>query len=89
MYCRVRPFIGGQKGKQSIMEHVGEDGELVVVNPAKPGKEGRRSFNFDKVYGPSSTQGLFCLHKFSYKICLQYKTMTIIFVEYKIHLGGA
>lgn len=57
MYCRVRPFIGGNKGKQSIVEYVGENGELVVANPTKPGKEGRRSFNFDKVYGLTATQG--------------------------------
>ncbi|KAL8478753.1 hypothetical protein ACS0TY_030583 [Phlomoides rotata] len=56
VYCRVRPLLGGQKGKQSIVESIGENGEIVVANPAKPGKEGRRPFNFDKVYGPTSTQ---------------------------------
>ncbi|KAL0462359.1 UNVERIFIED_CONTAM: Kinesin-like protein KIN-14O, partial [Sesamum latifolium] len=56
VYCRIRPFLPGQKGKQSIVEYIGENGELVVVNPAKPGKEGRRSFKFDKVYGPTATQ---------------------------------
>ncbi|XP_041996931.1 kinesin-like protein KIN-14K [Salvia splendens] len=55
-YCRIRPFLPGQKGKQSIIENIGENGELTVANPAKPGKEGRRSFRFDKVYGISSTQ---------------------------------
>ncbi|XP_047942681.1 kinesin-like protein KIN-14C [Salvia hispanica] len=56
VYCRIRPFLPGQKGKQSIIENIGENGELTVANPAKPGKEGRRSFRFDKVYGLSSTQ---------------------------------
>ncbi|KAL0431069.1 UNVERIFIED_CONTAM: Kinesin-like protein KIN-14P [Sesamum radiatum] len=56
VYCRIRPFLPGQKGKQSIIEYIGENGELIVVNPAKPGKEGRRSFKFDKVYGPTATQ---------------------------------
>ncbi|KAL3639314.1 hypothetical protein CASFOL_017221 [Castilleja foliolosa] len=56
VYCRIRPFIPGQKGKQSIVEYTGENGELIVVNPAKPGKEGRRSFKFNKVYGSSATQ---------------------------------
>ncbi|KAL0318468.1 UNVERIFIED_CONTAM: Kinesin-like protein KIN-14O [Sesamum angustifolium] len=56
VYCRIRPFLPGQKGKQSIVEHIGENGELIVVNPAKQGKEGRRSFKFDKVYGPTATQ---------------------------------
>ncbi|XP_057770575.1 kinesin-like protein KIN-14K [Salvia miltiorrhiza] len=56
VYCRIRPFLPGQKGKQSIIEYIGENGELTVANPTKPGKEGRRSFRFDKVYGPTSTQ---------------------------------
>ncbi|XP_047950627.1 kinesin-like protein KIN-14P [Salvia hispanica] len=56
VYCRIRPFLPGQKGKQTIIEYIGENGELTVANPAKPGKEGRRSFRFDKVYGPTSTQ---------------------------------
>ncbi|KAL1554800.1 hypothetical protein AAHA92_15318 [Salvia divinorum] len=56
VYCRIRPFHPGQKGKQSIIEYIGENGELTVANPAKPGKEGRRSFRFDKVYDLTSTQ---------------------------------
>ncbi|KAK3039442.1 hypothetical protein RJ639_029241, partial [Escallonia herrerae] len=57
VYCRIRPFLSGQMGKQSIVEYVGENGELAVVNPSKHGKEGRRSFKFNKVYGPAATQG--------------------------------
>ncbi|KAK2988431.1 hypothetical protein RJ640_023978, partial [Escallonia rubra] len=56
VYCRIRPFLSGQMGKQSIVEYVGENGELAVVNPSKQGKEGRRSFKFNKVYGPAATQ---------------------------------
>lgn len=59
VYCRIRPFLPGQKGKQSIIEYIGENGELTITNPTKPGKEGRRSFHFDKVYGPTSTQGFY------------------------------
>lgn len=57
MYCRIRPFLPGQKGKQSIVEHVGENGELIVANPSKQGKENQRSFKFNKVYDPAATQG--------------------------------
>ncbi|KAI4339007.1 hypothetical protein MLD38_023997 [Melastoma candidum] len=57
VYCRVRPFLPGQKEKQSIVDHVGDDGEIVIMNPAKPGKDGRRVFKFNKVFGPASTQG--------------------------------
>ncbi|KAM7471134.1 hypothetical protein LguiA_009317 [Lonicera macranthoides] len=56
VYCRIRPFLPGQMGKQSIVDYIGDNGELVVVNPSKPGKEGRRSFKFNKVYGPAATQ---------------------------------
>lgn len=57
VYCRVRPFIPGQKEKKSIVEHFGEN-DLVVANPAKQGKEALRSFKFNKVFGPTTTQGL-------------------------------
>lgn len=36
---------------------MGENGELGVTNPSKQGKEGRRSFKFNKVYGPAAKQG--------------------------------
>ncbi|XP_031091321.1 kinesin-like protein KIN-14P isoform X1 [Ipomoea triloba] len=57
VYCRVRPFLPKQKDKQTIVEYVGDNGELIVMNPSKQAKEGRRSFKFNKVYGPSATQG--------------------------------
>ncbi|KAL8188589.1 hypothetical protein R6Q57_029877, partial [Mikania cordata] len=56
VYCRIRPFLPGQKEKQSTVDYIGENGELIVVNPAKPGKESRRSFKYNKVYGPHATQ---------------------------------
>ena len=64
MYCRIKPFLSGTKEKHSIVEHVGED-DLVVANPSKQGKDALRSFKFNKVFGPASTQGLFlCTHQF-------------------------
>ncbi|KZV16019.1 kinesin-4 [Dorcoceras hygrometricum] len=56
VYCRVRPFLPGVKQKQSTVEYIGENGEIVVVNPSKQGKEARRSFKFNKIYGPTATQ---------------------------------
>ncbi|KAI4355983.1 hypothetical protein L6164_000037 [Bauhinia variegata] len=55
VYCRIRPFIPGQKEKRSIVEHIG-DNDLVVANPSKQGKDALRSFKFNKVFGPASTQ---------------------------------
>lgn len=58
VYCRIRPFLPGQSKKQTIVEYIGENGELVIVNPSKQGKDSRRSFKFNKVFGPTSTQGI-------------------------------
>ncbi|XWS50729.1 hypothetical protein CRYUN_Cryun12cG0112300 [Craigia yunnanensis] len=57
VFCRIRPFLPGQTGKQTIIENIGENGQLVIANPSKPGKDGQRSFKFNKVFGPAVTQG--------------------------------
>lgn len=56
VYCRIRPFLPGQKDKQTTVDYIGENGEIIIVNPSKPGKESRKSFKFNKVYGPRATQ---------------------------------
>ncbi|XP_024011693.1 kinesin-like protein KIN-14P isoform X3 [Eutrema salsugineum] len=56
VFCRVRPFLPGQGGANTVVEYVGEDGELVVTNPTKLGKDGLRQFKFNKVYSPNATQ---------------------------------
>lgn len=61
MYCRVRPFLRGQGASKTVVEHIGDHGELVVLNPTKPGKDGLRKFRFNKVYSPASTQGVLLL----------------------------
>lgn len=40
----------------SIVENI-EEGTITINTPSKYGK-GHRSFNFNKVFGPSATQGL-------------------------------
>ncbi|KAH1078940.1 hypothetical protein GLYMA_19G213600v4 [Glycine max] len=54
VYCRVRPFFPGQSNHLSAVENI-EDGTITVNIPSKNGK-GRRSFNFNKIFGPSATQ---------------------------------
>ncbi|KAF7818172.1 kinesin-like protein KIN-14I isoform X1 [Senna tora] len=54
VYCRVRPFLSGQSNHLSTVENI-EDGTITINVPSKNGK-GRRSFNFNKVFGPSATQ---------------------------------
>ncbi|KAH7838800.1 hypothetical protein Vadar_031319 [Vaccinium darrowii] len=54
VYCRVRPFLGGQSNYLSSVGHI-EEGTITISTPSKHGK-GCRSFNFNKVFGPSATQ---------------------------------
>ncbi|KAH7315681.1 hypothetical protein KP509_21G061100 [Ceratopteris richardii] len=56
VYCRVRPFLPGQNSYLSTVESVRDDGSIVIFNPLKQGKEQRRVFSFNKVFGPSATQ---------------------------------
>lgn len=57
VFCRIRPSLVGKKETQSIIEDMGET-DLVVENPSK-GKDALRSFKFNKIFGPATTQGLF------------------------------
>ncbi|XP_020550484.1 kinesin-like protein KIN-14I isoform X2 [Sesamum indicum] len=54
VYCRVRPFLPGQFDYLSTVDHI-EEGTISINTLAKNGKA-RKSFNFNKVFGPSATQ---------------------------------
>ncbi|KAG6429198.1 hypothetical protein SASPL_107243 [Salvia splendens] len=54
VYCRVRPFLPGQYDHLITIDHI-EEGTICINTLAKNGK-GRKSFNFNKVFGPSATQ---------------------------------
>ncbi|KAK6934651.1 Calponin homology domain, partial [Dillenia turbinata] len=56
VYCRVRPFLSGESDKQSTVDYIGENGNIMIVNPNKQGKEARRVFSFNKVFGMNVTQ---------------------------------
>ncbi|KAB1206128.1 Kinesin-4 [Morella rubra] len=56
VYCRVRPFLPGQPNRASTVDHI-EEGNITIIAPSKYSKEGRKSFTFNKVFGPSATQG--------------------------------
>lgn len=56
VYCRIRPYLSGQSGKQTTIEYMGENGDLVVKNPSKQGKASHRLFKFNKVFGPAASQ---------------------------------
>ncbi|XP_020101263.1 kinesin-like protein KIN-14P [Ananas comosus] len=55
VYCRVRPFLPGQTCNASTIGRI-DDGTITIITPAKYSKEGRKSFTFNKVFGPSATQ---------------------------------
>jgi len=38
---------------------MGENGELLISNPFKQGKDGHRMFKFNKVFSPFASQGMF------------------------------
>ncbi|KAJ3669469.1 hypothetical protein LUZ60_011419 [Juncus effusus] len=54
VYCRVRPFLPGQTNESSSIGHINE-GKITILTP-KHGKEGLKSFNFNKVFAQSATQ---------------------------------
>ncbi|KOM28743.1 hypothetical protein LR48_Vigan569s001400 [Vigna angularis] len=56
VYCRVRPFLPGQSNGQSTVDYIGENGDMMIINPLKHGKDARRVFSFDKVFGTTVTQ---------------------------------
>ncbi|XP_045823203.1 kinesin-like protein KIN-14J isoform X2 [Trifolium pratense] len=56
VYCRVRPFLSGQSQKHTSVEFIGDDGELIISNPHKQGKESRKLFKFNKVFGQAASQ---------------------------------
>ncbi|KAK4491801.1 hypothetical protein RD792_002577 [Penstemon davidsonii] len=56
VYCRVRPFLSGQSNGQSTVDYIGENGDIMIVNPQKQGKGARKVFSFNKVFGTNVTQ---------------------------------
>ncbi|KAF3943183.1 hypothetical protein CMV_030232 [Castanea mollissima] len=56
VYCRVRPFLPGQSNGQSTVDYIGENGNIMIVNPLKQGKDARRVFSFNKVFSTNVTQ---------------------------------
>lgn len=55
VYCRVRPFLPGQANGLNILDEI-VDNALTIQTSVKHGK-GKKTFNFNKAFGPNSTQG--------------------------------
>ncbi|KAM0913524.1 hypothetical protein ACQ4PT_012117 [Festuca glaucescens] len=56
VYCRVKPFPKTQPDQRSTVDHIGENGEIMIMNPEKQGKDGRKIFSFNKIFGPIVSQ---------------------------------
>ncbi|GMH05842.1 hypothetical protein Nepgr_007682 [Nepenthes gracilis] len=56
VYCRVRPFLSGQCDQKSTVDYIGENGDIMIVNPYKRVREARRIYSFNKVFGTNVTQ---------------------------------
>ncbi|KAI4987575.1 hypothetical protein ZWY2020_020375, partial [Hordeum vulgare] len=55
VYCRVRPFLPGQANSSSSVAGM-EERTITITTPTKYGKDGSKSFTFNKVFGPAATQ---------------------------------
>ncbi|XP_059437772.1 kinesin-like protein KIN-14I [Corylus avellana] len=55
VYCRVRPFLPGQPNGLNAVGHI-DEGNITIIAPSKYSKEGRKSFTFNRVFGPSASQ---------------------------------
>ncbi|KAJ4898269.1 P-loop nucleoside triphosphate hydrolases superfamily protein with CH (Calponin Homology) domain [Raphanus sativus] len=54
VFCRVRPISNSETN--GVIDYIGRDGSLFVVDPSKPLKDARKTFQFNQVFGPTSTQ---------------------------------
>ncbi|KAK9689574.1 hypothetical protein RND81_09G068100 [Saponaria officinalis] len=56
VYCRVRPFLQGNSSGQSTVDHIGENGNIIIAHPNKQGRDARKVFAFNKVFATTATQ---------------------------------
>ncbi|GMJ11762.1 KINESIN-LIKE PROTEIN IN ARABIDOPSIS THALIANA D, kinesin 4 [Hibiscus trionum] len=55
VYCRVRPLVPGHSNTLSSVDHIDER-TITILSHSKNGKEAKKSFTFNKIFGPSVTQ---------------------------------
>ncbi|KAM7474201.1 hypothetical protein LguiB_021444 [Lonicera macranthoides] len=56
VYCRVRPFLPGDPNRSTTVDHFDER-NITIATPSKNGKDAKKSFTFNRVFGPAATQG--------------------------------
>ncbi|XP_020699242.1 kinesin-like protein KIN-14F [Dendrobium catenatum] len=56
VYCRVRPTLINISDERSTIDYIGENGSIIIKNPHKQGRDARKIFSFNRVFGMNSTQ---------------------------------
>ncbi|KAF7805073.1 kinesin-like protein KIN-14G [Senna tora] len=58
VYCRVRPFLGEQSKHLSSISNIEEGtGSIsIITTPSRNRREGKKTFSFNRVFGPCATQ---------------------------------
>ncbi|XP_013750289.2 kinesin-like protein KIN-14L [Brassica napus] len=54
VFCRVRPIFNSEM--KGVIDYIGKDGSLFVLDPSKPQKDARKTFQFNQVFAPTATQ---------------------------------
>ncbi|KAJ0263723.1 Kinesin-like protein KIN-14L [Hirschfeldia incana] len=54
VFCRVRPIFNNEM--KGVIDYIGKDGSLFVLDPSKPQKDARKTFQFNQVFAPTATQ---------------------------------
>ena len=55
VYCRIRPAFRAES--KNVVDFIGEDGSLCILDPLKTGQDGRKLFQFNRIFGPTAGQG--------------------------------
>ncbi|KAE8733395.1 Kinesin-4 [Hibiscus syriacus] len=55
VYCRIRPMMPGQSNTLCSIDHIDER-TVTILTHSKNGKEARKSYTFNKIFGPTVTQ---------------------------------
>ncbi|KAJ7976754.1 Kinesin-like protein [Quillaja saponaria] len=54
VYCRIRPSFNAES--KNAIDFIGNDGSLVIIDPSKTQKDGKKVFQFNRVFSPTATQ---------------------------------
>lgn len=82
VYCRVRPIFNSEMN--GVIDYIGKDGSLFVLDPSKPYKDARKTFQFNQVFGPTATQGNFAMSQRVYKLVFSLTLLCSSKISFKL-----